>query len=230
MSFLFLDAQNKLSVLLQDSNTGTDDAWPLTIRKKELNRGELQFAKDTKCVRNKQTQATTAIASNKLALPTDFLELTALIVNNYVLNTDREIAVQDYDRYKDYGGSYPLYYMSEESGTRYFNFIGVADGVDYTMHYVKKPSTELSGDSDTSILPEEYREAPVYYAAGQLLQQVGKSEYADRYLAIYTKLVRDAQDYSEKMYRSRQYASPDVDAVDGGTTDCQGGGYDMGTW
>jgi hypothetical protein len=228
MSYAFSDQQAKLSVLLQDSNTGTDDAWPIAIRKKELNRGELQFCKDTKCVRNKQTQATVAIASNKLAIPSDFLELVMLLVNNYVLNNDREIAIQDYERYKDYGGTYPLYYMSEESGTRYFNFIGVADGVDYTMHYIKKPSTELSGDSDTSILPEEYREASVYYAAGQLLQQVGKSEYADRYLAIYTKLVRDAQDYSEKMYRSRQYANPDMNFVDAGQSDMQGYGYDFG--
>jgi hypothetical protein len=228
MSYAFSDQQAKLSVLLQDSNTGTDDAWPIAIRKKELNRGELQFAKDTKCVRNKQTQATVAIASNKLAIPSDFLELVVLIVNNYVLSNDREIALQDYERYKDYGGTYPLYYMSEESGTRYFNFIGVADGVDYTMHYVKKPSTELDLDASVSILPEEYREAPVYYAAGQLLQQVGKSEYADRYLAIYTRLVRDAQDYVEKTYRSRQYANPDMNFVDAGQSDMQGYGYDFG--
>ena len=223
MTYAFSDAQAKLSVLLQDSNTGSDDAWPLAIRKKELNRGELQFCKDTKCVRNKQTQSTTAIASQQLAVPSDFLELVCFILDGKVISNDREISVQDYEQYKDYGGSSPYYYMTEESGTRYFNFIGVADGVDYEMHYVRKPSTELDLDANTSILPEEYREAPVYYAAGQLLQQVGKSEYADRYLSIYTRLVSDAQKYAENLYVSRKYANPDYQSID-----VEGNGFDFG--
>src|SRR3990172_2766140 len=136
MAYVFSDQQAKLSILLQDSNTGADDAWPLAIRKKELNRGEMQFAKDSKCVRNKQTQATTAIASQKLAVPSDFLELICFYINNYVISGDREISVQDLDRYYNYGGAYPFFYMTEESGTRYFNFIGVANGVNYELHYI----------------------------------------------------------------------------------------------
>lgn len=227
MSYAFSDQQVKLSVLLQDSNTGTDDAWPLAIRKKELNRGELQFAKDTKLYRNKATG--TLDATNKLAFPSDWLETTCLIVNNYVLNRDREIAIQDYDRYKDYGGSYPLYYISQESGTRYFNFIGSVTSVAYTLHYIARPVTELSDDADVSVFPEEFREAPAYYAAAQLIQQVGKSEYADRYLAIYTRLVRDAQSQAEILYMNRQTANPDTNYIAAGDTDIQGGGYDYGT-
>lgn len=223
MSYTFLDAQSKLSVLLQDSNSGSDDAWPIALRKKEINRGEMQFAKDTKCARNVQTEATTAIASNKLALPADFLELVCLILNGYVISKDSEIAVQEYEDYKNYGGDRPYFYVTEESGVRYFNFIGVADGVAYSLHYIKKPSTELSGDSDVSIFPEEFREASVYYAAAQLLQQVGKSEYADRYLAIYTRLVRDGQSYAESLFKTRQNATPEVRADDCGVI-----GYDFG--
>jgi len=226
MSYTFLDAQTQLSVLLQDSNTGTDDAWPLAIRKKQLNRGEMQFAKDSKLLRNKATG--TLDGTKKLALPSDFLETTVLIVNNYVVNSSREIAIQDYDRHKDYAGSFPLYYMTMESGTRYFVFLGAVDGLAYILHYIAKPSTELSGDSDVSIIPEEFREAPVYYAAGQLMQQIGKSEYADRYLGIYTRLVRDGQAQAETMYMTKQYANPDTNAIDAGVTDIQGfdyGGY-----
>lgn len=226
MSYSFSDAQSKLSVLLQDSNTGSDDAWPLAIRKKELNRGELQFAKDTKIYRNKSTG--TLDATNKLSVPSDWLETTCLIVNGYVLNRDREIAIQDYDRYKDYNGTYPLFYMTQESGTRYFVFLGSVTGVTYTLHYIAKPSTELSGDSDTSVFPEEFREASVYYAAAQLLQQVGKSEYADRYLAIYTRLVRDGQSQAEQMYMTRQTANPDTNYISAGDSDIQGQGYDYG--
>ena len=212
MSYSFLDAQNKLSVLLQDSNTGSDDAWPIALRKKELNRGEMQFAKDTKLVRNKATG--TLDATNKLALPTDWLETTCLIVNGYVLNGSNEIAIQDYESYKDYNGARPFYYMSQETGTRYFVFLGAVTGVAYSLFYIAKPSTELSGDTDTSIFAEEFREASVYYAAGQLLQQVGKSEYADRYLGIYVKLVRDGQAQAETLYKTAQYANPEAQSVD----------------
>lgn len=226
MAYVFSDAQNKLSILLQDSNTGADDAWPLTIRKKELNRGELQFAKDSMCVRNKATG--TLDATKKITLPTDFLEVVTIIVSNYNLDRDREISIQDYERWYNYAGAYPLYYFSEESGVRYIYFIGSVTGLAYSLYYISRPTTELSGDSDTSLLPEEFREGPVYYAASQLLQQVGKSEYADRYLAIYSRLVRDAQKYAESMYRSKRYAAPDTNYTDLGSTDVQGGGYDYG--
>jgi hypothetical protein len=226
MGFTFLEQQSKLSVLLQDSNTGADDAWPLAIRKSELNRGEIQFCKDSKLIRNKATG--TLDATNKVALPTDFLEIVSLIVSNYVLNKDREISIADYDRWYSYGGTYPLYYLSQESGTRYINFIGSVTGVGYTLHYIAKPSTALSVDADESIIPDEFREASVYYAAAQLLQQVGKSEYADRYLAIYTRLVKDGQSQAESLYMTKQYANPDTNTIDAGVNDCQGQGYDYG--
>lgn len=228
MSYTFSDAQAQLSILLQDSNTGADDAWPLATRKKQLNRGEMQFAKDSKILRNKATG--TLDSTKKLAVPSDWMETTVLIVNNYVVNTSREIAIQDYDRYRDYAGAFPLYYMTMESGIRYFVFLGAVDGLAYILHYISKPSSELSEDSDTSSIPEEFREAPVYYAAGQLMQQIGKSEYADRYLSIYTRLVRDAQMQAETMYMTRQYANPDTNAIDAGTVDTQGFGYDFGSY
>lgn len=227
MSYTFSDAQAQLSILLQDSNTGTDDAWPLAIRKKQLNRGEMQFAKDSKFLRNKATG--TLDSTKKLAIPSDWIETKVLIVNNCVINSNREIAIQDYDRYKDYLGAYPYYYMTMESGVRYFVFIGAVDGLTYTMHYISKPSTELSADSDTSSLPEEYREAPVYYCAGQLMQQVGKSEYADRYFNMYQRMVRDAQMQAETLYMDKQYANPDMNLIVT-DQDTQGYGFDYGSY
>ena len=44
MAYTFLDAQNKLSSLLGDSNTGTNNMYPLADRKAELNNAELDFA------------------------------------------------------------------------------------------------------------------------------------------------------------------------------------------
>lgn len=227
MSYTFLNAQEQLSVLLQDSNTGTDDAFPLTVRKKQLNRGEMQFCKDSLLIRNKATG--TLDSTNKLAVPADFLETTALIVNGTVINSNREVSIQDYDRYKDYAGAYPFYYMTMESGVRYFVFFGAVTSVTYILHYIAKPSTELSADSDTSILPEEFREAPVYYCAGQLMQQIGKSEYADRYFNMYQRMVRDGQMLAEKTYLTRQYANPDLNMMDASANDTQGYGYDYGS-
>jgi hypothetical protein len=138
--------------------------------------------------------------------------------------------VQDYDRYRQYASAYPFYYMTQESGTRYFVFIGAVTSVDYTLHYIARPATELDLDASTSVFPEEFREASVYYAAAQLLQQVGKSEYADRYLAIYTRFVRDGQAMAEQMYMTRQSAQPDTNMVSAGDTDVQGQGYDFGSY
>lgn len=225
MSFAFSDQQSLLSSLLGDSNTGTDDQFPLAQRKKAINRGEWCFAKDTKFSREK---ASGTISGTSISVPADFLEIYCLIVNDLVLTNEREVSVKDYERWVNYGGSVPLYYFSEESGTRYIKFFGSTNGLSYILYYIRKPTTELSSDSDTSIFPEEYREASVYYAAYSLLQQIGKNEISDRYLAVYQKYVRDAKDYAERLYVDKNYANPDTNSVGGFTNDVQGVGYDFG--
>lgn len=223
MSYTFLDQQTKLSQLLGDSNTGTDDQFPLTIRKKELNRGELQYAKDTKIIHEK---ATGVVASAQIALPSDFLEIYTLVVNNYVITRDREISVKDWERWYNYSGNIAVYYISEESGVRYIKFLGSVNGLAYTLYYIKRPVTELSGDTEVSLFPEEFREAPVFYAASQLFQQLGKTQLADRYLSVYLKLVRDGQAYVENLYLDKMYAVPDTNMIGGFTNDIQGQGFD----
>lgn len=225
MSFAFSDQQTLLSTLLGDSNTGTDDQFPLAIRKKYINRGEWCFAKDTKFARELYSGT---ISGSSIAVPSDFLEIYCLIVNSLVLTNEREVSVKDYERWVNYSGSVPLYYFSEESSVRYIKFFGSVSGLAYSLYYIKKPSTELSSDSDTSIFPEEYREASVYYAAATLLQQIGKNEIADRYLAVYQKYVNDAKNYAERLYVDKNYANPDTNSVGGFTNDVQGVGYDFG--
>lgn len=225
MSFAFSDQQTLLSTLLGDSNTGTDDQFPLTIRKKYINRGEWCFSKDTKFARELSSGT---ISGSSITVPSDFLEIYCLIVNSLVLTNDREVSVKDYERWVNYSGSVPLYYFSEESSTRYIKFFGSVSGLSYSLYYIKKPSTELSSDSDTSIFPEEYREASVYYAAATLLQQIGKNEIADRYLAVYQKYVNDAKNYAERLYVDKNYANPDTNSVGGFNNDVQGVGYDFG--
>lgn len=201
MSYLFSDMQSKLSSLLGDPNTTTDDQWPLAVRKKELNRGEMQFCMDTKLVRE---YATSTVSSMTINFPSDLLEIHVLYVLNtttngyYKVTNDREISVKDLERYSSYGGDIPFYYIWEASGVRQMNLLGAASSINgktYKLYYIKKPSTEMSSDSDTSILPEEFREAPVYYAAAQLLDQIGKSTLSDRYMAKYNEFVIKAQIY-----------------------------------
>jgi len=222
MAMTFANQQTLLSVLVGDSNTSTDDAFPLATRKLFLNRGELQFAKDTKMLREK---ATGTISGTTLTLPSDWLETVTLIVNNRNLDRNHEVSIQDYDRWYSSGSSYPAYYMTEESGVRKYGFFGASSGQTYILYYIKKPTTSLSGDSDESLFPDEFREASVYWAASELLQQVGKNQIADKYAAKYNKLVRDGQDYAESVYISKQYANPDTNLVDTGENDVVGGGY-----
>ncbi len=222
MSYTFLNQQEKLSVLLGDSNTGTDDAFPLALRKKEINRGELHYARNTKLLREK---ATGTISGNSISIPSDWLETVTLIVGSYVLTKKDEISIQDYERWSSYGGSRPVYFMSEESGTRYFKFLGTGTGSTYSLYYIKRPTTELSDDSDVSLFPEEFREASVYYAAGELLQQQGKNDISDRYLNKYAGMVRDGRDYAEETYVTQSYANPDVNMIGNSETDMQGGGF-----
>ena len=223
MSMTFANQQTLLSVLLGDSNTGSDDAFPLATRKLFLNRGELQFARDTRMLREK-TSGT--ISSSQLAVPSDWLRTVALIVNSVNLQQDREISIQDYERWYNSSSVRPAYFMSEESGTRYFKFFGSSTGQAYILYYIKKPTTALSSDSDESLFPDEFREASVYWAAGELLQQAGKNTIADKYKAIYNNYVREGQKYAEDLYVDKWYANPDFNYIDRGESDVAGGGFD----
>lgn len=224
MSYVFSDMQSKLSSLLGDSNTSTSDQWPSATRLKELNRGEMAFCRESKLVREK---ATGTISGTTLAMPADLLDVVVLIVGNYVITRDREVGVEDYERWYNYGGNILMYYISQVSGTVYFNFFGASDGLAYILHYIKKPSAEMAADGDVSILPEEYREGPVYYAASELLRQIGKNQIADGYYQRYQSLVRDAQAMAEENFMSKKYARPDTNLLLG-ASDVVGGGYDYG--
>lgn len=222
MSYVFSDAQSKLSSLLGDDNTGTTDQFPLATRKKELNRGEMNFALKTHCVRE---YATGTVASAQIALPSDCLQIHVLVVGNYVITKDREVSIEDYERWGQYGGAIPMYYTDERSGVRYIQFFGSVNGLTYKLWYFKKPSTELSSDSDASIFPEEFREGPVYYAAAELLRQIGKNAIADSYFARFLDIVREAKKYSEELYMTKSYAHPDTNLI-AAEQDIVGGGFD----
>jgi hypothetical protein len=222
MAYTFLNMQSKLSTLLADSNVGTDDAFPTAVRLKELNRGEMAFCKDSKSVLE---YATGTISSGQLAIPSDWLETHILIINSQRLDPSREISIQDYERFYNYTGSPPYYYYWEFSGTRYLKFFGSVNGQTYLWYYFKKPTTDLSGDSDTSIVRDEYREAIVYYAAAELMEQLGKHAISDKYRALYFNIVREAQMQVERLYTTQIYPNPDFNLVGGATTDIQGVGW-----
>ncbi len=221
MSFSFLDQQNFLSQLLGDPNTSSDDMWPQAQRFTELNNGELQFARDAK---NLQEYVTGTITSSQIAMPSDWLRTFLLIVDEMVMNANREIAIQDYERYVNYAGSPPYYYYWTFSGTRYIKFLGT--GTTYKLYYFKRPTTALSADSDVSLHPEEYRKAPVYFAASELLKQIGKHQEAqimDQHYQEY--IVRANTDVNEN-FINKNYASPDFGDVDiNSTSDRQGRSY-----
>ena len=177
MSYSFLNQQDKLSHLLGDNDTSSESMFPLAIRKKELNRGEMQFAVLSKCIKE---YATATVSDKKIAVPSDWIATAYLIVGGVVITNDREISLSQWERYKDWSGDRPFYYFWEFSGIREIRFLGSTNinSQTYELYYFKKPTTELDADGDTSLAPEEYREAPAYYAAGELLLTMGKTNLA----------------------------------------------------
>jgi hypothetical protein len=143
------------------------------------------------------------------------------------ITNDREISVKDLERWANWGGFPPVYYVWEFSGTRKIKFLGNGDtinGKTYELYYIKKPTTELSSDSDTSLAPEEYREAAPYYAASQLKKQIGQTEMAAAYMQEFLRIVREAQEHVERRDLNYDLPRPDLNIGDVSTIDVQGGG------
>jgi len=217
----FQEQQAMLSELLGDSNTSSDDMFPLARRKAALNRGDIHFCKDSKCVRE---YATGSIASYELAVPSGWLETFCLIIDDDVIDGWRQIDLHQWERYESNGNTEPYYYMWEYSGTKKMKFLSssAVNGKTYELYYFRKQTTALSGDSDESIIPDEYREGPVYYAASWLLKQIGKTELSNDSRNEYDRLVAESTVRTEKEYLKENRPSPDLDNVN------VSGGYSQG--
>lgn len=223
MSYTFSDQLNKLSSLLGDPNSSSDDMFPLAQRKKEINRGELKLALDTMMLKE---YATGTVASGEIDIPSDWIGTFKLIVGNYTITNDREISLADYERYYNYAGTPPYHYYWEFSGTRKIKFFGTVNGSTYLWWYFKKPTTELSDLTDTSLFPEEYREASVFYAAATLQNQIGKTEIGARYMNEYFSLANKGRIEAEKHFVDKKIPRPDFGEDDQLTiVDIQGRGY-----
>lgn len=220
MSYTFLDQKNFLSSLLGDSNVSSSDMYPTNQRNTELNNGELQFARDSK---NLREYATGTITSNQIAVPADWLGTYHLIIDNYDITNKREIALQDWERYYNYSGTPPYYYYWEFSGTRYIKILG--SGTTYNLYYWKRPTVELADDDDISIHPEEYRKASVYFAAAELLKQIGKHQESQLMMNYYAEYVQRAVTDISKSFINKEYAQPDFGYGNDSIVDTQGQGY-----
>lgn len=226
MSYVFSDQQDKLSSLLGDSNTSSQDMFPSTQRMKEINRGELNLAIDAKDL---IAYATGTVSGDSITLPTDYVDVHILIVNGLVLTNDREISIEDYERYVTYntlGGDTAYYYWTDASGNELINLVGTsASGQTYKLYYFKKPTTELSADSDTSPHREEFREASVYYAASELMKQIGKAQQANDFRVVYEAYVQKADAWARSRYVKKNQAMPDIGPSGLISSDKQGRSY-----
>lgn len=209
MGIDFEEQQNLLSELLGDPNTSNDDMFPLARRKKALNRGDIHFCKDSHCV---MEYATGTVSSSEIDVPSGWLETFCLIINDDVIDSWREVDLHQWERYEDNGAEEPWYYFWEFSGTRKMKFLAGSgvNGQTYKLHYFRMQTTALDADADESIIPDQYREAPVYWAASWLLKQIGKTELAAMWKADYDRLVEEARVQSEKHYHRENRASPDL--------------------
>lgn len=223
MSYTFLDQQNKLSSLLGDSNSTTDDQFPSATRYKEINRGEWQLAADAKDL---VAYTTSTVSGSSITLPTDYVDLHMLIVNGIVLTNDFEISIEDYERYNATGGDTVYYYWTDASGNELLNLLGTsASGQTYKLYYFKKPTTELSATTDTSLHREEFREGSVYYAASELMLQIGKAQQSLEFRTRYEAIVQKADFWARARYIKKNYARPDLGPDIISSTDIQGRSY-----
>ena len=187
----FEEQLNFLSELLGDPNTSTDDMFPLARRKKAINRGEIQFAIDSKSIKE---YATGTVASDEITLPSNWVDTFILVVDNKPISFRREMSLANWERHYQGSVDEPISYLWEFSGVKKIKFMTTSglNGKTYQLWYYKKPTTELSDNTDESIMLDEFREASVYWAAHRLLQQIGKSSLSDRMFQQYTLLVQKA--------------------------------------
>ncbi len=225
MAWTFVDSLNKLSSLLGDGNNTTDDFFPLAIRKKELNRGETQLAFDAKDLLGFTTG--TVDSTNVITFPTDWFETYVLVVNNVVVTSDREIALSDWQKYYNWSGTPPYYYFwMDGAGTPNMNLVGASsEGSPYRLYYFKTPTSELSANDDVSLHNVAFRDITAYYAASELMRQLGNNAKADEYRTIYEAGVVKADNWARKLYIQKVYARPDFGDTDVSSTDIQGRGY-----
>lgn len=225
MSWTFADSLNKLSSLLGDGNSTSDDFFPIAIRKKELNRGEWQLAVDAKDLFGYQSG--TVDSSLTIVLPIDWIETYVMIMNNYVITNNREISLFDWEKYYNVGASTPYYYYwVDGAGSTNVNLLGTgAEGSLYKLYYFKKPTSELNALTDISLHQEEFREIPAYYAASELMRQLGNNTRADEYRTIYEAGVQKADSWARRLYITKNEARPDFGGTEASPTDVQGRGY-----
>ena len=219
----FSEQQDLLTDLLGDPNTSSDDAFPLARRKTALNRGEVHFAKDSLCVKE---YATDVVASLQIAIPSDYLKLFCLIIDDNVIDNKREIALHDWERYHDNGNVEPYFYIWTFSGTKYMKFLAGSglNGKTYKIFYFRKPTTALDADADESIIPDEYREASAYFAAHRLLKSIGMNIRATECKGEYDRLVAEAIIQFGTEHIKKTYPEPDLgDGEVLSETDHQGG-------
>lgn len=227
MAYTFLDQQNKLSALLGDPNTTSADMFPIAQRVKELNRGEWQFAVDAKDLHE---YVTGTVSSNQVAVPSDYLSMFVLIINTtvsqIVINVNDEISLKDWERFYLYQSNRPKFYVWDFSGVKQINLVGSSqNGQTYKLYYFKKPTTELANNTDTSLHREEFREASAFYAASQLMQQIGKYTQAAQFREQYQMYVDRAYEIQSREFIDADRSTPDFGVNPSVLTDVQGRGY-----
>lgn len=227
MAYTFLDQQNKLSSLLGDPNTTSADQFPIAQRIKELNRGEWQFSVDA---RDLHEYSTGIIANMQVPVPSDYISMFVLIiittVSQIVINSMDEISLKDWERYYLYQSNRPKFYVWDFSGQKQINLIGqTQNGQTYKLYYFKKPTTELAANTDISLHREEFREASAFYAASQLMQQIGKYTQASQFKEQYQMYVDRAYEIQKEEYIDADRSVPDFGVNPSVLTDVQGRGY-----
>lgn len=203
----FLQMQSLLSRLVGDSGVDSDSAFPTADRQFEINQGCQQFAKDSKSLLG---YVTSTVASQVISLPSGFLGIHALILDDILLTNMNEVAIEEWEKYVN-SGEDKYYFWVNASNTRQLNFFSSnSNSKTYKLHYYRKPTTDLSADSDETPIETQYRRAPVYWAAAELLFQIGKTQMSQLYREKYETLAIQARIETEGLVKKLYLPNPDV--------------------
>lgn len=163
-------------------------------------------------------------------MPSGWIETHALYITisgeERLITNRREINVKDLERYDNYSGDIPYYYFWTFAGTQKIKFVGstAVNGSAYNLYYFEEPTTALDDNTDVSLIPERYRQAPIYKAASNLVLQIGQYTRSTALLQMYDRLMLQAQAESERWYTNTNIPTPDLNILASDPVDIQGQG------
>jgi hypothetical protein len=160
-----------------------------------LNEGQIDIARKTECLK-KHAQTDTLTSTGSYDLPDDFIKISRVTLNNYVLSMTSFPEMDNYDKDRDVstpvGQAYKFYVWGRTITVYPYPSVGATDNLD--IWYIKRPA-DMDEDTDISELPSYLHEDVVRYALIRAKEVDEEFEQASRIQADYDlRLIQSRED------------------------------------